>query len=401
MMLDMAALAVVMCSIPYDRTVQLGAGICASGLAYLAHEEQTVETLETLAKRRNDYYKYLQGFHGYVTTQTVEPVRELPDKSNVLTDLSANAAKYPHVLIIGKTGAGKSTIAQALAAESPGKRFAIAPHADPSKLDEEWKACHGVFCAGRNYGTPDDPEVSYDDLIHNRVENASAFQVLRALHGEMDRRYRDPAGFDSHEPHDWFLDETPAIAKNLDKYFSQLVSPQAYEARKVKLRLWIITQNDNVSTMKLEGQGKVRDNFTYLYLGDQAKRRLRYLCGRGALPMSELNQPYKRLAIVDEVPCEVPDIEVMNARIDAVAPESRFCQHFSGEIVLPALPSKLPKTWDDFTEHRDCYEERLVWGLDNNKSKSTIITELWGYKAKNYELGKQFYDRLIPESIEA
>jgi energy-coupling factor transporter ATP-binding protein EcfA2 len=318
-----------------------------------------------------------------------------------LTELSVNAAKYPHVLIIGKTGSGKSTIAQGLAALSPGKKFAIAPHLDPSKLDDEWRGCNGVFCGGRNYGSEDDPVISYEDLIHNRVKNATAYQVLRALHDEMDRRYKDPAGFDSHEQHDWFLDETPAIAKNLDKWFGKLVSPQAYEARKVKLRLWIITQNDNVRAMKLEGEGRVRDNFTYLYLGEQAKKRLRYLVAKGVQPESALAVSYNRLAVVDETPCEVPDKDVLETRIDSNTPNARFVQFYSGDIVLPEAPKPVPKTWEDFKDSVRVYDELMTWGLDNGKSKRVIVESLWGFKGKNYSLGCEFYDRLIPETIEA
>jgi hypothetical protein len=215
----------------------------------------------------------------------------------------------------------------------------------------------------------------------------------------MDRRYRDPAGFDSHEQHDWFLDETPAIAKNLDKWFGKLVSPQAYEARKVKLRLWIITQNDNVKALKLEGEGKVRDNFTYVYLGEVAKKRLRYLVTKGVVSEDAL-VAYKRLAMVDETPCEVPDKEVLETRIEGNVPASRFVQFYSGDVQLPDAPRPVPKNWDDFEAHSQTFEELLMWGLDNHKSKATIVEALWGYKGKNYKLGCEFYDRFLRETLE-
>ncbi len=405
LVIDSAAVGLLLFTGNQRAEVQIAAGLGSMGLAMIAHDETKRKRLEDRSNRMRAYHQGLVKFHEMVTPASTQPALAESTSpalnSSPLTELSVNGAKYPHVLIIGKTGAGKSTIAQGLAAVSPGKRFAIAPHLDPAKLDEEWRSCHGVFCGGRNYGTEEDEPIAYDDLINNRVPNASAFQVLKALHDEMDRRYRDPAGFDSHEQHDWFLDETPAIAKNLDKWFGKLVSPQAYEARKVKLRLWIITQNDNVKAMKLEGEGRVRDNFTYLYLGDQAKRRLRYLVSKQIRPESELEASYKRLAVVDEIPCEVPDKEVLEARIEGNSPANRFVQFYSGEVVLPETPKPIPKTWDEFSQHWDIYDQLMTWGLDNGKTKRVIVETLWGYKGKNYSTGCEFYDRMIPQTIEA
>lgn len=401
LMLDILAIGLIVGSIEQPKELKIAAGLGAMGLSYIAHEDDRVKTLEARRVKRQDAFNGLMSFHQFVTPASVPMTEQAKLSSAPLTELSVNAAKHPHVMIIGRTGSGKSTIAEGLAAMSTGKRFAIAPHLDPAKIEDEWKSCHGVFCGGRNYGSEDDEPVSYDDLTHNRVQNVTAFQVLQALHGEMDRRYRDPAGFESHEQHDWFLDETPAIARSLDKWFGKLLAPQAYEARKVGLRLWIITQNDNVRAMKIEGEGRVRDNFTYLYLGEQAKKRLRYCVTKGMLPEIALEASYNRLAMVDETPCEVPDKIILEARIDANMPSNRFAQFYSGDIEIPDAPKPVPKSWEEFKEDADIYDELMVYGLDNGKSKRVIVESLWGFKGKNYSMGCEFYDRLIPETLEA
>jgi energy-coupling factor transporter ATP-binding protein EcfA2 len=320
------------------------------------------------------------------------PVAHVPPKAKPLTQLVQDAKKYPHVMVIGKTGSGKSTICQALAALSGGRKFAIAPHFDPSKPDTEWRGCDGVFCGGRNYGTPEDEDISYDDIVNNRVPDISAFQILRAILAEMDRRYRDPRGFDAQEQHDWFLDETPAVARALDKTFGQLAAPLAYEARKVKLRLWIITQNDNVKALKLEGEGRVRDNFTYLYLGNKAKDRIRYLQKTGEL--KDIPEDSARLAVVDTEVAEVPDLDTLESWIDSNLPESRFYQFYQGEYTPPKLPRPLPKTPEDIEAHRETLEELLVYGLDRKMSETSIIKELWGYQGNMYPIGRQVWSQV-------
>jgi energy-coupling factor transporter ATP-binding protein EcfA2 len=296
-----------------------------------------------------------------------------------LTELATDAAKFPHVMLIGKTGSGKTTLAMWLASLAPGKRFAIAPHLDPSKLASEWTACHGVFGGGRNYGSENDAPISYADLVAGEVPAPTAFQILRCLLEEMDRRYKSTEGFDSHEVHNWVIDETPAIARSLDKHFGELLAPQLYEARKVGIRLWILTQNDNVQSLRIKGEGKMRDNFTYIYCGKQAPARLRSLKRR-----QPVLDPDTRWCVVDESVALVPRL----ADMQSVPVSDRIIGEFPApeatRLPLAGSLKDRPPTEVEIQAFVRSYD--LLTEENPNISKTEIL-KAWGFSGRNYRAG--------------
>jgi energy-coupling factor transporter ATP-binding protein EcfA2 len=311
-----------------------------------------------------------------------------PPKYNTepLTELATDAAKFPHVMLIGKTGSGKTTLAMWLASLAPGKRFAIAPHLDPAKLETEWAACHGVWGGGRNYGSEDEEPIRYADLVEGKILAPSAFQILRCLLEELDRRYKSTEGFDSHEVHNWLIDETPAVARSLDKHFGDLLAPQLYEARKVGIRLWIMTQNDNVQSLRIKGEGKMRDNFTYIYCGKQAPARLRSL--KRCQPALEQDI---RWCVVDESVAVVPGIQEME--VEPVPGRAIGQFPARGAVKLP-LASSL--------KHREPTEAEIqayVSSWSNLKDKNpgiskTEVLKAWGFSGRNYGAGVELLKTL-------
>lgn len=148
---------------------------------------------------------------------------------------------FPHLLILGKTGAGKSTLAERLLHLLSGDAMILTPHYKPSDFPG-----YDVIGKGRVYG----------DIA----------KVLDAVLDEMDGRYQLYAIGDENYP--WLnicIDEFPSITANCPNA-AGVVKTLAREARKVKIRLIILSQGGEVKTLGIEGEGSIRENFTMIRL---------------------------------------------------------------------------------------------------------------------------------------
>jgi energy-coupling factor transporter ATP-binding protein EcfA2 len=307
--------------------------------------------------------------------------------SVALDELALEQQKHPHIMLVGKTGGGKSTLAQYLAAKCPGKRFVIAPHYDQTTND--WSACHAVFCTGRNYGTPDDEKLEYAKLVAGEYDSPSAYQVIQAIVTELDDRYKSPLPQDAHECHNFILDETPAIGRALDKAFGHLLSPILFESRKVGIRLFVLTQSDNVETLKIKGQGKLRDQFTYIYLGDSAKARQRQL--KRKYPVVEAD---RRWCVVDETPALIPDLGEIHATVTEAAITNRFIASAPEVTYVLPKPSTLkdrePTEAEWYALEIGCHELLAT----TPTLTDTQLAQCLGFKGEYYKRGKQLVSAL-------
>ena len=267
----------------------------------------SVSTLYVLGNKKRDN---LNG----KTLEATPPSNSL--NQDPLMEIIEKSDENPHIMICSKTGGGKSTLAQYLSTFCKGKRYVVSPHYDRTKV--EWEGCHGIYGIGRNYGSKEDPIIEYDDILTGKEPNPTANQVIVALFKEMDRRYSSGEAFESFEKHDWILDEVPAIARALGKTFSEYLSPLLFEARKVGIRLWVLTQSDQVKTLNIEGEGAIRKQFTYIYLSDAAYDRCRSL---GIKPPKDLSD-YQWCVVNNSLSLR-PTLEETTERISNYKVENR------------------------------------------------------------------------------
>lgn len=155
----------------------------------------------------------------------------------------------PHALIVGNTGSGKTWLAQALAASRDGQVII---------LDPKWKP-------GKWGGAP---AISIDDdLSYAAIEQACS-DVLDEL---KQRQVALKSGTDLFTPLTVIVEELPTVldecptAPQLFKRLGQL-------GRELRIRVIGLSQSDRVKTLKLEGEGDARSNYTFIRLGEHAMK---------------------------------------------------------------------------------------------------------------------------------
>jgi hypothetical protein len=203
-------------------------------------------------------------------TEIVTPVKYAPIESSL---------KKPHLMILGETGSGKSTICKYLVSQVNAPCLIIDPHASPT----DWRG-FVVTGSGRNYG-----------------DIATEFERLAQL---MQIRYeaRDK-GISQFEPLIVIIDEFPAIASSLGKSATDTVKLLAREARKVQIRICLLSQGAEVKTLGLEGEGSIRECFAMLRLGNFATTHAKSQKDKA---IGEAIDNSDRPAMLDQLPCNLP-----------------------------------------------------------------------------------------------
>ena len=202
--------------------------------------------------------------------EATAPVKYAPIESSL---------KKPHLMILGETGSGKSTICKYLVSQVNAPCLIIDPHASPT----DWRG-FTVTGSGRNY-----------EAI------ATEFERLANL---MQIRYeaRDK-GISQFDPLIVIIDEFPAIASSLGKGATDTVKLLAREARKVSIRMCLLSQGAEVKTLGLEGEGSIRECFAMLRLGNFALNHGKSLKDKA---IGEVMENCDRPAMLDQLPCNLP-----------------------------------------------------------------------------------------------
>jgi hypothetical protein len=164
--------------------------------------------------------------------------------------------RTPHLMIAGRTEAGKTTMAEAVIAQramAGEMLYVLDPHYQPGK----W--C-GLPATGGGRG--------YDDVMNG----------LGLVLDEMDIRYQDfnrGKRTEDYERLTVFIDEVPALVewcfdgKRLrDQRWMSFAKQLGSEARKVRISVILMTQSPLVQDIQINT--RMRENFTRIALGDQS-----------------------------------------------------------------------------------------------------------------------------------
>jgi len=160
-----------------------------------------------------------------------------------------------HLLVIGETGSGKTTAVRALLPYLTGMLVIIDPKDHPGKWD--------MSAVGLDA-----------DLEYSRIEQTCQV-LLREL---KQRQHRLQQGTDVGEPLTIVCDEFPDVVSECPTAAS-MFKKVGRIGRELRVRLTALSQSASVKTLGISGEGDVRENYTWLYLGKRAVRVMPELNG--------------------------------------------------------------------------------------------------------------------------
>ena len=277
--------ACVVCILPSHWSLKISNIAIASGLFITSYK------LEKLQKWGEDYrhatnHESIKGYAQHLNTSFAPPRREIAIAEQSAPVKFADvkqALSKPHCMLLGSTGDGKSTLAKHLAANCTAYTIVIDPHAAP----DDWGNLP-VFGAGRKYS-----------------EIAKIMGVTLKL---LQKRFEErDNGVKQFEPIIIICDEYPAIIASTEagKVASSWMKLISREARKVSIRLVVLTQSPEVKAIGLEGEGSVRDNFCFIRLGEFALDHAKSLKDE---QIKSAIESADRPAMLGNLPCAIPQL---------------------------------------------------------------------------------------------
>ncbi|KPV51634.1 hypothetical protein SE17_20100 [Kouleothrix aurantiaca] len=172
--------------------------------------------------------------------------------SKLVKELNTNIDDHPHLVLFGNSGSGKTTLAQLIAGLRTGRLVILDP-----KRPKGWE---GAKWGGLPYVTRA-TDGSYGPLV----------AALKAVVAEMDRRYAvmERASTPFEQLSVIFDEARNAITEcpELADLYKKVISI----GREVGVRLIILSTNDRVKSLGLDGEGDMRDSLRRIHLGKFAR----------------------------------------------------------------------------------------------------------------------------------
>jgi energy-coupling factor transporter ATP-binding protein EcfA2 len=302
-----------------------------------------------------------QPLQAVVVDTTPKAIASIPSTVDLL-----EVVKGKHLLIIGATGSGKSTIAQFLASRHSANVRVYDPDCSPS----DWV---GLTVFGR--------KGNFNEINAQMQADLVELEQCMALRGE--------GGDSAIAGRECCMigEEFPLLADEVDIARDWLLK-FARRGRRVKQFIIVISQSDSVSALGIEGDGAIRQSFAVLRLGKFAVAHAKKLKDEGLI---QWLQAGKYRATLDDEACQLPDVSGYQPVTNQLPRTPQNPPLVTAETPAqsdfkPDLPPNLP----------DDQALKLAVGLlvKEGVSESKIIKEVLGYQGGRYQQGKELFSKL-------
>jgi hypothetical protein len=162
-----------------------------------------------------------------------------------------------HLLVIGNTGSGKTTLVRALLTGKQGAILIL----DPKNRPDKWG---GIEAIGLD-----------DQAEYTRIEHA----LRHVLHELRQRQRALNEGHEDFVPLTVVVDEAPDVAEECPT-FPTVFKRVGSLGRELHISLIVLSQRRSVKALDISGDGEARDNFTKILMGGFARRAVPALDGQ-------------------------------------------------------------------------------------------------------------------------
>jgi len=254
------------------------------------------------------------------------------------SDLNRLYDDFPHLILLGKTGAGKTYLAEQLGRFLEGRTVVITPKKKP-------KDFAGMTVVGLPY-----------DFAAIAAEIGKVAQLVKDREAEMNR-----TGREDFEPLNVVLDEVPAFVAGCKDEGLDVVKDLKFiirTARTSKIRLILLAQGSEVRTLGIEGEGSLRDNLTFVRLRGFAEPRAKQL----GISLAA----YERPCLVDDVTADLSKLAELLGAKPAVNVQS---------AVSPAVASSSGHLAAELATYLACKREVPSWTLKSLRKSNALMAE--------------------------